>query len=87
MSLERPLPRVRSWGFSLCGLCAGIDALSAQIGVQIGPVIANAPPNSNKGWPGVSVPPLRKLFGGPENAEFRVFREKDAVVIVDVSHR
>ena len=87
MSLERPRPRSRSWGFSLCGLPVWVGALGAEIGVKVGTVVSYAPPDTDKGWPGHAVPPLRELSGWTENAHFRVFREVHPVTIKDVCHR
>jgi hypothetical protein len=87
MSLDKPRPRMRSWGFSLCGLCVGIDALCVQICVQVCAMIANAPPDADEGWPRVAVPPLRQFFNTAQNAKFIVFGKENAVVVVYVSHR
>jgi hypothetical protein len=87
MSLDKPRPRMRSWGFSLCGLCVGIDALCVQVSVEVCAVIANAPPNADEGWPRVAVPPLCKFFDASKNAKFWVFWKEDSVVIVNVRHR
>lgn len=85
MSHEKPRPRVRSWGFSLCGLVVGVDALGAEIGVQVGSVIRDAPPDADKRRPAIAVPPLRQFLDAPEDAHFRVFREEHAVIIKDAS--
>jgi hypothetical protein len=87
MSLDKPRLRMRSWGFSLCGLCVGIDALCFKVSVQVCPMIANAPPDADEGWPRVSVPPLRKFFDASKNAKFGVFWEKNTVAVVDICHR
>lgn len=62
MSLEKPRPRTRSWGFSLGGLFIGIDAPGAQVGVQIRAMVANAASDTDESRPGHPVPPLGELF-------------------------
>jgi hypothetical protein len=86
MSLEKPRPRLRCWGFSLCGLCVGVDPLRVQVGVQVCAVVPNAPPDADKGWSGIPVPPLCEFLCATQNAEFGVFWEVDTVVVVDVCH-
>jgi hypothetical protein len=50
-------------------------------------MIPDAPPDADKGWPRIPVPPLREFFGTAKNAKFWVFWEENAVVVVYVSHR
>ena len=86
MSLEKPRSALADWGFSLCSLVTGIDALGVQIGVQVGAVIANAPPNTDERRTTIAVPPLCEFFDAAKQPHFCVFGEEDTVVIKDICH-
>ena len=64
MSLEKPLSRTRGGGFSLGGLIAWIDALRAQVSIEIGSMIPYPSAYSDVCGAAVEMPPLGELFHG-----------------------
>lgn len=72
---------MRSWVFSLRGFSIGDNALGGEIGIQIGAVIPNTPPDADKSWPTIAVPPLGEFFHGTQNTKLCVFRKEDSVLV------
>ncbi len=85
LSLEKPRLRVRFRGFSLGGVACGLCAPLAEVGVQVGAMVANAPPNANERRALVAVPPLGEFFHAAQHAQFGVFGEEDTVLVKDIS--
>lgn len=87
MSLEKPRPRERSWGFSLCSLVVRVSAPGGKPGVQVGAQIGDLAADFHPRWADHAVSPLSEFLPGSQNVKFRVSENVGSFILEDVCHR